>query len=192
MKWFTFLVVLVHVTLVLAELNVEFGSGNSTKVLARRKRYIIFRDYSRGFARANIKDRMVDSTNVWAQGIGYRWNVEFNNPPGLKIAKRDLHQSLGELLENHGFDGRACILRAFCELSKVVTPESGMLFKLFRKIFTHSAAATDASSTGSNSLPEGDESYFPYLKSGDCEELDRHCPISQLEVPVEDNHVGAR
>lgn len=42
---------------------------------------------------------MVDSTNVWAQGIGYRWNVEFNNPPGLKIAKRDLHQSLGELLE---------------------------------------------------------------------------------------------
>lgn len=59
-------------------------------------------------------------------------------------------------------------------------------------VSSHSAAATDASSTGSNSLPEGDESYFPYLKSGDCEELDRHCPISQLEVPVEDNHVGAR
>ncbi|XP_055611196.1 uncharacterized protein LOC129757867 isoform X3 [Uranotaenia lowii] len=146
-------------------------SNNSTQTLhGRRKRYIIFREISRGFARANVKDRMIDITNIWAHAYGFRWNVEYNNPPGLMITKRDLHESIGELIQAHGFDGRACILRTFCEMSKVMTPKSGFMLKLFRKIFT---------------LPEGDEMYFPYLKSSDCQELDDHCPISQLEIPSE-------
>ncbi|XP_055548787.1 uncharacterized protein LOC129732198 [Wyeomyia smithii] len=178
---------LLVVAVVAFEIAVIYGSSgvevneysNSTRVLTRRKRYLIFRDISRGFARCNVKDRAVDSTNIWAQGVGYRWNVEFTNPPGLRITKRDLHNSISEMIQSHGFDGRACILRTFCEISKAVTPKSGMLFKLFKKIFTDS----DASSTGSNSLPEGDELYFPYLKSTDCQELDQHCPISHLALP---------
>uniref|UniRef100_A0A182IQI8 Uncharacterized protein n=1 Tax=Anopheles atroparvus TaxID=41427 RepID=A0A182IQI8_ANOAO len=67
----------------------------------------------------------------------------------------------------HGFDGRACILRTFCEISKVMTPKSGILFKLFKMIFR---------------LPQGDEDYFPYLTANDCEELERHCPVSQLDM----------
>ncbi|XP_053686011.1 uncharacterized protein LOC128735554 [Sabethes cyaneus] len=156
--------------------------SNSTKVLTRRKRYLIFRDISRGFARCNVKDRAIDSTNIWAQGVGYRWNVEFNNPPGLRITKRDLHNSIDEMIQSHDFDGRACILRAFCEISKSMTPKSGILFKLFKKIFAHSSPI-DESSTDSNSLPEGDELYFPFLKSTDCVELDQHCPISHLALP---------
>ncbi|XP_055611194.1 uncharacterized protein LOC129757867 isoform X1 [Uranotaenia lowii] len=112
-------------------------SNNSTQTLhGRRKRYIIFREISRGFARANVKDRMIDITNIWAHAYGFRWNVEYNNPPGLMITKRDLHESIGELIQAHGFDGRACILRTFCEMSKVMTPKSGFMLKLFRKIFT--------------------------------------------------------
>ncbi|XP_065091187.1 uncharacterized protein LOC135712147 [Ochlerotatus camptorhynchus] len=154
---------------------------NSTRTLARKKRYLIFRDISRGFIRVNVKDRMIDSTNIWAQGVGFRWNVEYNNPPGLKITKRDVHRTLEEMLQMHDFDGRACILRTICELSNNITPNSGIIFKLFRKIFSV-PAATDDTSTGSSSLPQGDETYFPYLASNDCLELDRHCPISQLEI----------
>lgn len=37
---------------------------------------------------------------------------------------------------SHGFDGRACVLRAFCDASKMVTPRSGIFLKLFRMIFS--------------------------------------------------------
>uniref|UniRef100_A0A182VEV7 Uncharacterized protein n=1 Tax=Anopheles merus TaxID=30066 RepID=A0A182VEV7_ANOME len=117
--------------------------------------------------RVNIKDAIADNTTIWAQGIGFRMNIEFYNPPGLKITRRDVHQSLESMIMSHGFDGRACILRTFCEVSKAMTPKSGILFKLFKLIFR---------------LPEGDDEYFPYLTADDCSELDRHCPITQLDM----------
>ncbi|EAU77055.1 AGAP002978-PA [Anopheles gambiae str. PEST] len=120
-----------------------------------------------GSFRVNIKDAIADNTTIWAHGIGFRMNIEFYNPPGLKITRRDVHQSLESMIMSHGFDGRACILRTFCEVSKAMTPKSGILFKLFKLIFR---------------LPEGDDEYFPYLTADDCSELDRHCPISQLDM----------
>ncbi|XP_021709864.1 uncharacterized protein LOC110679479 [Aedes aegypti] len=162
--------------------------SNSTRIINRRKRYLIFRNISRGFARVNVRDRMADSTNIWAQGAGFRWNIEYNNPPGLKITKRDIHKTLGEMIQIHDFDGRACILRTICELSHNITPNSGIIFKLFKRIFSP-PLATDDTSNGSSSLPQGDEIYFPYLTSDDCAELDRHCPISQLEILDSDNAV---
>ncbi|XP_058117976.1 uncharacterized protein LOC131284674 [Anopheles ziemanni] len=156
---------------------------NSTETLARRKRNLIFHPISRGFFRVNIKDGVADNTSIWAQGIGFRMNIEFFNPPGLKITRRDVHQSVENMIMAHGFDGRACILRTFCEISKVMTPKSGILFKLFKMIFRSKALGSDDSSIGSsNSLPQGDEEYFPYLTANDCEELERHCPISQLDM----------
>uniref|UniRef100_A0A182VYI2 Uncharacterized protein n=1 Tax=Anopheles minimus TaxID=112268 RepID=A0A182VYI2_9DIPT len=133
--------------------------------------------------RVNIKDGVADNSSIWAHGIGFRMNIEFYNPPGLKITRRDVHQSLESMIMAHGFDGRACILRTFCEVSKVMTPKSGILFKLFRLIFRSNASGSDDSSIGSsNSLPEGDDEYFPYLTANDCKELDRHCPITQLDM----------
>uniref|UniRef100_A0A182P6Q1 Uncharacterized protein n=1 Tax=Anopheles epiroticus TaxID=199890 RepID=A0A182P6Q1_9DIPT len=136
------------------------------------------------YFRVNIKDAIADNTTIWAHGIGFRMNIEFYNPPGLKITRRDVHQSLESMIMSHGFDGRACILRTFCEVSKVMTPKSGILFKLFKLIFrSQSVPGSDDSSIGSsNSLPEGDDEYFPYLTANDCRELDRHCPITQLDM----------
>lgn len=48
---------------------------------------------------------------------------------------------------------------------------------------SNAPGSDDSSSIGSsNSLPEGDDEYFPYLTADDCSELDRHCPISQLDM----------
>uniref|UniRef100_A0A182QSA4 Secreted protein n=1 Tax=Anopheles farauti TaxID=69004 RepID=A0A182QSA4_9DIPT len=157
--------------------------ANATHTLSRRKRTLIFHPISRGFFRVNIKDAVADNSSIWAQGIGFRMNIEFYNPPGLKITRRDVHQSVESMIMSHGFDGRACILRTFCEVSKVMTPKSGILFKLFKLIFRSYAPGSDDSSIGSsNSLPEGDDKYFPYLTANDCNELDRHCPITQLDM----------
>ncbi|XP_052890954.1 uncharacterized protein LOC128299124 [Anopheles moucheti] len=174
------------VTLVVVGVFVECDSSfysNSTQTLARRKRTLIFHPISRGIFRVNIKDGVADNSTIWAHGIGFRMNIEFFNPPGLKITRRDVHQSLESMIMAHGFDGRACILRTFCEVSKVMTPKSGILFKLFKLVFRSNASGADDSSIGSsNSLPEGDDEYFPYLTANDCKELDRHCPITQLDM----------
>ncbi|ETN57718.1 hypothetical protein AND_010710 [Anopheles darlingi] len=172
---------------------VEQQYTNSSEALVRRKRTLIFHPISRGIFRVNIKDGMADNSSIWAHGIGFRMNIEFYNPPGLKITRRDVHQSLESMIMSHGFDGRACILRTFCEISKVMTPKSGILFQLFKLIFRSNSPDPDDSSIGSsNSLPEGDDKYFPYLTANDCRELDRHCPITQLEmdrVGIQDNDV---
>ncbi|XP_053671733.1 uncharacterized protein LOC128721945 [Anopheles nili] len=166
-----------------------YSSANAT--LARRKRTLIFHPISRGFFRVNIKDAVADNSTIWAHAIGFRMNIEFYNPPGLKITRRDVHDSLESMIMSHGFDGRACILRTFCEVSKVMTPKSGILFKLFKLIFRSQEAGSDDSSVGSsNSLPEGDDEYFPYLTADDCRELDRHCPISQLDMAQVDPEVS--
>lgn len=39
-------------------------------------------------------------------------------------------------IRRHGFDGRACILKTFCDASKALTPKTGMFFKLFKLIFS--------------------------------------------------------
>ncbi|XP_052863498.1 uncharacterized protein LOC128270133 [Anopheles cruzii] len=187
-RCFAALVVLLAVSLeYVASEQDQYFSSNQT--LARRKRSLIFHPGSRGFFRANIKDGVADNSTIWANGIGFRMNIEFYNPPGLKITRRDVHQSLESMIMAHGFDGRACILRTFCELSKAMTPRSGILFKLLKLVFrSHDSPGSDDSSIGSsNSLPEGDDKYFPYLTADDCQELDRHCPITQLQmdrVPV--------
>lgn len=33
-----------------------------------------------------------------------------------------------------------------------------------------------------NSLPKEDGDEYPYLKSDDCDELEKHCPLSLLEM----------
>lgn len=43
----------------------------------------------------------------------------------------------------------------------------------------HSAPTTYS---GSNSLPEGDDERFSYLKSDNCDELNEHCPLSLLNI----------
>lgn len=33
-----------------------------------------------------------------------------------------------------------------------------------------------------NSIPKGDEELYPYLNSNDCDELEKHCPISLTDI----------
>ncbi|XP_077290260.1 uncharacterized protein LOC143914043 [Arctopsyche grandis] len=120
--------------------------------------------------RLNSKHNMVAGTRIYAQGTGFR--VNFPVPKGTfhkrhRIHRRDVYQSLEELIMHHGYDGRACVLKSLCEASKVVTPQSNILLKLYKKIFT---------------IPEGDDQNYPYLASEKCEELDTHCPISLLQL----------
>lgn len=44
--------------------------------------------------------------------------------------------SIDCLFYRQGFDGRACILKTFCDASQEISPRTGMLFKIFKLIFT--------------------------------------------------------
>lgn len=116
--------------------------------------------------RINVKDNIIRVNQIFAHAFGFRANIDLLQPVRLephKIRRREVYETLEELINQlvhvsiqselyygsswrywsififslrHGFDGRACILKTFCDASKEVTPQSGMLFKLFKLIFT--------------------------------------------------------
>ncbi|KAG4065082.1 hypothetical protein HA402_007479 [Bradysia odoriphaga] len=135
------------------------------------------RDGMPAMFRANIKDNIIQVNQFWAQAYGFRANFPIENQKRTK--RSDVYDTLSDLINQHGFDGRACILKTFCDASKAITPNSGMLFKMFKLIFSN--RRKDFTS-GFNSLPKDDDKLYPYLKSNDCEELDSHCPLSLLNL----------
>lgn len=109
--------------------------------------------FSRKF-RANVKDNIQRSTQFWAQAYGYRANFPIENR--RRTRRSEVYDTLTELINQlvashlkceyfinincsylyrHGYDGRACILKSFCEASTALTPDSGIIFKLFKMIF---------------------------------------------------------
>ena len=75
---------------------------------------------------------------MWAHAFGFRQNfdIPYPLPKQYKVRRRDVHETLEVMLNHHGFDGRACVLRAFCDASRMVTPRSGIFLKLFKLVFS--------------------------------------------------------
>ncbi|XP_037037189.1 uncharacterized protein LOC119074850 isoform X2 [Bradysia coprophila] len=112
----------------------ENGCTTNSTIIQRSKRYLDFIPLSRMFFRANIKDNIVKVNQFWAQSYGFRANFPIENQKRTK--RSDVYDTLSDLINQHGFDGRACILKTFCDASKALTPNSGMLFKMFKLIFS--------------------------------------------------------
>ena len=86
----------------------------------------------------NVKDNVLKVNQVWAHAYGFRQNfdIPYPLPKQYKVRRRDVHETLEVMLNHHGFDGRACVLRAFCDASRMVTPRSGIFLKLFKLVFS--------------------------------------------------------
>ncbi|XP_075164458.1 uncharacterized protein LOC142237024 [Haematobia irritans] len=155
----------------------DVGKGMLFKLLkrlfTRGKRYLDFLDTSRMIVgitymqfRANVKNNIIPKPTIWAHGYGFRCNYPIENDRKVRPFRRDTYEVLGDLMENIGFDGKACILKAFCaaHLGEDTQINKGILFKLLKYIFT---------------LNSEDKRHFPYLHHGNCQQiLHSHCPLS--------------
>ncbi|XP_054726051.1 uncharacterized protein DDB_G0288805 [Anastrepha obliqua] len=123
------------------------------RVLRRGKRYLQFAKGSRMSWRTNGKNNILKTNTLWAYGYGFRVNFPFPGPDESRrpFFKRDVLHSLVDVLDGHGLDGQACILKSYCTAALDVNSNisGGMLFKMLKLIFT---------------LKEYDKRHLPYLR----------------------------
>ncbi|KAI8121761.1 hypothetical protein FF38_03973 [Lucilia cuprina] len=136
--------------------------------LRRGKRYLDFTKGSRMSWRTTVKNNILKVNTLWGYGFGFRANFPFPDKADRRrpFFKRDVFQSLTDVLDGNGLDGQACILKSFCtaHLDGDSEYSSGMLFKLLKYIFT---------------LNDDEKRHFPYLKHENCHQiLHSHCPLS--------------
>ncbi|XP_067619947.1 uncharacterized protein [Eurosta solidaginis] len=136
-------------------------------ILRRGKRYLQFAKGSRVSWRTTGKNNILRVNTLWAYGYGFRANFPFPGPEESRrpFFKRDVLHSLADILDGHGLDGRACILKSYCTavLDVDSSISGGMLFKMLKLIFT---------------LHENEKRHFPYLRLDNCRQiLHSHCPL---------------
>ncbi|CRL05610.1 CLUMA_CG018496, isoform A [Clunio marinus] len=126
--------------------------------------------------RVNTKDNVIRINEIWAHGFGFRANIDLLQPqrPKRSLRRSEVYETLKELINQHGFNGTACILKTFCDASKELTQKSGMLFKLFKLIFTQ--PSTD------DRLTATDDRKDSYWTSNNCDEFTRQCPLWLLKL----------
>ncbi|XP_014096774.1 uncharacterized protein [Bactrocera oleae] len=143
-------------------------SSDGERILRRGKRYLQFAKGSRVSWRTNGKNNILNINTLWAYGYGFRVNFPFPGPDDSRrpFFKRDVLHSLEDVLNGHGLDGRACVLKSYC--TAVLDVDSnisgGMLYKMLKLIFT---------------LHDHDKRHFSYLRLENCRQiLHSHCPLS--------------
>ncbi|XP_017462707.1 PREDICTED: GATA zinc finger domain-containing protein 4-like [Rhagoletis zephyria] len=110
------------------------------RILRRGKRYLQFAKGSRVSWRTTGKNNILKVNTLWGYGYGFRANFPFPGPEESRrpFFKRDVLHSLADVLDGHGLDGRACILKSYCTAAIDVDSNisAGMLFKMLKLIFT--------------------------------------------------------
>ncbi|CAD7077436.1 unnamed protein product [Hermetia illucens] len=119
------------------------------------------------FFRANVKDNVIKVNTLWAHAFGYRANYPIENDKKYRPFRRDVYDTIEDLLSRHGLDGQACTLKTFCTAIQMVESQSGMIFKLFKLIFT---------------LEEGELVHFPHFQERFCKAVKYNCPLSFRDI----------
>ncbi|XP_073820075.1 uncharacterized protein [Musca autumnalis] len=147
-------------------LTVNNRTADEQRPLKRKKRYLDFIKGSRMAFRFNVKNNVIPGSTIWANGWGFRCNYPIENNEVTRPFRRDTYDLLGELMDRSGFDGQACMLKAYCaaHIDDGTKWNNGMLFKLMKYIFT---------------LTDEDRRHFPHLNHDNCKQiLHSHCPLS--------------
>ncbi|XP_055315513.1 uncharacterized protein LOC129575653 [Sitodiplosis mosellana] len=135
--------------------------------IVRHKRYLDFIPKSRMFFRTNIKANVLSPTNqLLAFAYGYRANYPIEND--IKIKRRDVYDSMEELIDHHGsFNGRACLTKLLCDASSTISADSGMFARLYQLIFR---------------LPQADDELYSTFNADKCGKYSAECPLRLLKL----------
>ncbi|XP_031636177.1 uncharacterized protein LOC116349063 [Contarinia nasturtii] len=112
------------------------------------------------FFRANVKANVLSANQLLAFAYGYRANYPIEND--IRIKRRDVYDSMVELIDHHGFDGSACLSKLLCDASSTISIESGMFTRLYQLIFR---------------LPQAGDEIYTAFNVDKCMEYSTKCPL---------------
>ncbi|KAM8705715.1 hypothetical protein ACLKA7_010075 [Drosophila subpalustris] len=136
---------------------------NSTMPLRRQKRFLDIIESTRIFFRVNVKNNVIPKPTIWAHGYGFRANTPVLVKRENRPFRRDTYELVHELMERSGFDGQACVLKAYCT-ALAGDHGQGFLFKLLKYMFV---------------LEDHEKHHMPHLREENCAQiLHSHCPLS--------------
>ncbi|XP_072152141.1 uncharacterized protein [Bemisia tabaci] len=136
------------------------------------------REGSKVFMRVTLKLNTIPSTRIFASAIGYRvnWDIlpvkkkkkkatrkEYLLPYAqhVHLRKRDVHATISNILNRHGFNGSSCVLRASCE-SSLFNP-----YDVKTQLFSI---------------------LFPPIQRNSCDQPFDDCPLSLLHILTHGNN----
>ncbi|XP_060527186.1 uncharacterized protein LOC132702524 [Cylas formicarius] len=84
----------------------------------RVRRKVLFTKSSKFFFRLNGKDNMLNYTDIWAHGWGFRINYDLPHtvPKRNQFFRRDVHSDIANLDDPVLAGALSCALRPFCEM----------------------------------------------------------------------------
>ncbi|XP_042888088.1 uncharacterized protein LOC122263628 [Penaeus japonicus] len=125
---------------------------------------------------------LTSEKNTWGVIDG----IDYSSPGDLAGGDREvMYKVVEENLESVGLDGKACLLRAICEMFEVPLPNHGFIGEMLELFFSSSRA------------PNAKDRLADYTKAEtrgkggqDCTVYHEACPYSFFEVPAGNSSTG--
>ncbi|EAT44616.1 AAEL004020-PA [Aedes aegypti] len=132
---------------------VYLDEATSTKVLSRRKRFVVFPEGSSFSVAACMTVGVYGNPNYQMFSWAMNWGIAYNlpnqtfsfqsemmepKPMAQRRHRRDLYQKLEVAMNDMGYSGRECVLRALCESSQYFGKKgSNMVAEMLRTLFSY-------------------------------------------------------
>ncbi|XP_070000400.1 uncharacterized protein [Penaeus vannamei] len=125
---------------------------------------------------------LTSEENTW----GIIEGLDDPSPGDLAGGHREvMYKVVEESLQSVGLDGKACLLRAICEMFEIPLPNHGFIGELLDLFFSASRSAK-----GKNRLGDYTKAELRSKGGQDCTPYHEACPYSFFEAPARSNSTG--
>ncbi|XP_058055837.1 uncharacterized protein LOC131207244 [Anopheles bellator] len=181
-----------------APLNDVWKGTEREKVLSRRKRFVVFPEGSSFSVAVCMTIGIYGNPNYQMVSWALNWGIAYNlpnqtisfvqemaepKPMVQRRNRRDLYQKLEVIMNNMGYDGRDCILRALCESSQYFGRKgNNMIAEMLRTLFSYPKSKVLSHEHSDHKLY--DEAHRKGKNMGACQSLYANCRFSLLELAL--------
>ncbi|XP_052863501.1 uncharacterized protein LOC128270138 [Anopheles cruzii] len=181
-----------------APLNDVWKGTEREKVLSRRKRFVVFPEGSSISVAVCMTIGIYGNPNYQMVSWALNWGIAYNlpnqtisfvqemaepKPMVQRRNRRDLYQKLEVIMNNMGYDGRDCILRALCESSQYFGRKgNNMIAEMLRTLFSYPKSKVLSHEHSDHKLY--DEAHRKGKNMGACQSLYANCRFSLLELAL--------
>ncbi|XP_075979598.1 uncharacterized protein LOC142978878 [Anticarsia gemmatalis] len=176
------------------------SSGNGSKILSRRKRYVAFPEGSSfscaGCVTVGVIGQPAPSSSPGILTWGLNWGIAYELPNSTETSafyrrfkgrrpmeqrrsRRELYRKLETVIDSMGYSGRECVLKTLCETTQRLVPHGGnMIEEMFRTLFTMPITKLISSEPIEHAIYDSAQRLGKILDN--CDQF--KCPISLVDL----------